>query len=311
MSAKTSAQQRYWFRNAMMFLAPMAVVMTLAAGWPLARTLWLGFTDANINNMDTAKWVGLSNYFGEYGLFANPNYERGFWASEWGVSIRNTVLFAFISVTLETILGMVVALVLNTEFRGRAIVRLAVLVPWAIPTIVSAKMWGWMLHDQYGVINHMLTGLGLISENIAWTADPAYAFWTVVAVDVWKTTPFMSLLILAALQTLPRDCYEAAQVDGIHPLKVFWRVTLPLIRPALMVAVIFRLLDAMRVFDLIYVLTSNNTDVMSMSGFVRREMIENGNVGYGSAASIVLFLIIGACTVAYMQLGRVAAGKKQ
>ncbi|MEY4416934.1 MAG: hypothetical protein RIQ53_4227, partial [Pseudomonadota bacterium] len=193
---------------------------------------------------------------------------------------------------------------LNQEFRGRAWVRAAVLVPWAIPTIVSAKMWGWMLHDQFGVVNALLQGAGLITAKIAWTAQPEYALWTVVAVDVWKTTPFMALLILAALQTLPSDCYEAARVDGVHPLRVFWKVTLPLIRPALMVAVIFRLLDALRIFDLIYVLTSNNNSTMSMSGFVRREMIDNGYLGYGSAASTALFLIIGAATLVFMRVSR-------
>jgi trehalose/maltose transport system permease protein len=132
--------------------------------------------------------------------------------------------------------------------------------------------------------------------------------WTVVAVDVWKTTPFMALLILAALQTLPKDCYEAAQVDGVHPLRVFWKVTLPLIKPALMVAVIFRLLDALRVFDLIYVLTSNNNSTISMSGFVRREMIDNGYMGYGSAASTALFLIIGLCTVLAIKASRMKLG---
>ena len=220
------------------------------------------------------------------------------------MSIVNTLKFAVVSVTLETLLGLGVALLLNQEFKGRAWVRAAVLVPWAIPTIVSAKMWGWMLHDQFGVINQWLFDWGLIAEKIAWTAQPEYALWTVVAVDVWKTTPFMALLILAALQTLPKDCYEAAKVDGVHPLRVFWKVTLPLIKPALMVAVIFRLLDALRVFDLIYVLTSNNNSTISMSGFVRREMVDNGYMGYGSAASTALFLIIGLCTVAFIKLGR-------
>ena len=187
--------------------------------------------------------------------------------------------------------------------------RTAVLVPWAIPTIVSAKMWGWMLHDQFGIINQWLVDFGLIADKIAWTAQPEYALWTVVAVDVWKTTPFMALLILAALQTLPKDCYEAAEVDGVHPLRVFWKVTLPLIRPALMVAVIFRLLDALRVFDLIYVLTSNNNSTISMSGFVRREMVDNGYMGYGSAASTALFLIIGLCTVAAIKLSRMKLGE--
>ena len=291
-------------RTAWLFLAPMLVTLILVAAWPLTRTVWFSFTDANINNMAEAKFVGWENYFGEYGLFANPNHTDGFWQSDWGTSITNTLKFSVVSVTLETLAGLGVAMLLNQEFRGRTLVRAAVLVPWAIPTIVSAKMWGWMLHDQFGIINAMLMDWGLISSKIAWTAEPAYALWTVVAVDVWKTTPFMALLILAALQTLPRDCYEAGRVDGVHPLRMFWKVTLPLISPALMVAVIFRLLDALRVFDLIFVLTSNNNSTMSMSGFVRREMVDNGYMGYGSAASTALFLIIGAATLTYMRLAR-------
>lgn len=291
-------------RTAWLFLAPMLLVLALVAVWPLGRTIWFSFTDANINDIDASQFVGLENYFGEFGLFANPNHTDGFWNSDWGLSILNTLKFSLVSVTLETALGLAVAMLLNQEFKGRAWVRAAVLVPWAIPTIVSAKMWGWMLHDQFGVINQWLFDAGLLASKLAWTADPSYALWTVVAVDVWKTTPFMALLILAALQTLPKDCYEAARVDGVHPLRVFWKVTLPLIRPALMVAVIFRLLDALRVFDLIYVLTSNNNSTISMSGFVRREMVDNGYMGYGSAASTALFLIIGLCTVAAIRLGR-------
>lgn len=296
-------------RTAWIFLAPMLTVLLLVAVWPLGRTIWFSFTDANINNLDAARFVGLDNYFGEFGLFANPNYTDGFFKSDWGVSILNTLKFAVVSVVLETMLGMGVALLLNQDFKGRALVRTAVLVPWAIPTIVSAKMWSWMLNDQFGVINQWLVDWGVLAHKVAWTAQPEFAMWTVVLVDVWKTTPFMALLILAALQTLPRDCYEAAEVDGVHPLRVFWKVTLPLIKPALMVAVIFRLLDALRVFDLIYVLTSNNNSTISMSGFVRREMVDNGYMGYGSAASTALFLIIGLCTVAYIRLGRMKLGE--
>ena len=296
-------------RTAWTFMAPMLLVLTLVALWPLGRTIWFSFTDANINDLSATKFVGLENYFGEYGLFANPNHTDGFFASDWGLSILNTLKFSIVSVILETLLGLGVAMLLNQDFKGRTFVRTAVLVPWAIPTIVSAKMWGWMLNDQFGIINQWLVDASLITDKIAWTAQPEYAMWAVVAVDVWKTTPFMALLILAALQTLPRDCYEAAEVDGVHPLRVFWKVTLPLIKPALMVAVIFRLLDALRVFDLIYVLTSNNNSTISMSGFVRREMIDNGYMGYGSAASTALFLIIGLCTVVAIKLSRMKLGE--
>jgi len=279
-------------RTAWLFLAPMLLLMLAVAAWPLGRSIWFSFTDTNINDMSAGTFVGLGNYFGPYGLFFNPNYIDGFWASDWGVAIGNTLRFSLVSVTLETITGLGVAMLLNQDFKGRALVRTAVLVPWAIPTIVSAKMWGWMLHDQFGIVNAWLVKGGFIAQNIAFTADPAYALWTVVAVDVWKTTPFMALLILAALQTLPRDCYEAARVDGVHPLRLFWKVTLPLIRQPLLVAVVFRLLDALRVFDLIFVLTSNGGSTISMSGFVRREMVDTGDIGFGSAASTSLFLII-------------------
>jgi trehalose/maltose transport system permease protein len=292
-------------RTAWLFLAPMIVAMIVVAAWPLGRSIWFSFTETNLNELGASRWVGLENYFGEYGLFFNPNYTDGFWKSDWGISIRNTFKFALVSVLLETLFGLGVALLLNQHFHGRALVRTAVLVPWAIPTIVSAKMWGWMLHDQFGILNDLLLRTGLIAEKIAWTAEPAYALWTVVAVDVWKTTPFMALLILAALQTLPKDCYEAARVDGVHPLRVFWKVTLPLIRGPLLVAVVFRLLDALRVFDLIYVLTSNSSRTISMSGFVRREMVDNGNVGFGSAASTSLFLIILLSALLFMRAARV------
>lgn len=292
-------------KTAWLFLAPMVLLMLVVAVWPLARSIWFSFTDMNINDISAAEFVGWENYFGDYGLFFNPNEEGGFWAGDWGISIRNTFSFAAVSVILETLTGLGVALLLNQEFKGRAWVRTAVLVPWAIPTIVSAKMWGWMLNDQFGVINTYLLDLGLISQKIAWTAEPAYALWTVVLVDVWKTTPFMALLILAALQTVPKDCYEAARVDGVHPLRIFWKITLPLIRQPLLVAVVFRLLDSLRVFDLIYVLTANSSTTISMSGFVRREMVEYGNMGYGSAASTSLFLIILITAIIFLKLARV------
>jgi trehalose/maltose transport system permease protein len=283
----------------------MVLLMLVVAVWPLARSIWFSFTDININDMSTAEFVGWENYFGDYGLFFNPNDDGGFWAGDWGISIRNTFSFAVVSVILETLTGLGVALLLNQEFKGRGLVRTAVLVPWAIPTIVSAKMWGWMLNDQFGVINNYLMALGLISQKIAWTAEPAYALWTVVLVDVWKTTPFMALLILAALQTVPKDCYEAARIDGVHPLRVFWKITLPLIRQPLLVAIVFRLLDSLRVFDLIYVLTANGSTTISMSGFVRREMVEYGNMGYGSAASTSLFLIILLTAIIFLKLAKV------
>jgi trehalose/maltose transport system permease protein len=235
------------------------------------------------------------------GLLADPAW----WGAVW-----NTIRFTFFSVSLETFFGLIVALVLNARFPGRGLVRAAILIPWAIPTIVSAKMWGWMLNDQFGILNHILLGLGVISQKIAWTANPDTAMIAILIVDVWKTTPFMALLILAGLQMVPSDVYEAARVDGVHPLKVFWRVTLPLIRPALMVAVIFRMLDALRIFDLIYVLTPNNAQTKTMSVFARENLFDFDKFAYGATASTMLFVIIAAITLLYMFLGRVGIASR-
>ena len=290
-----------WRRSPWLFLAPMLIVLALVAAWPLLRTIWLGFTDAELLQMDKAKWVGLDNYTGKGGLL-----ESKVW---WG-AVRNTLWFTFLTVVIETVLGMIIALVLHRTFPGRGLVRAAVLIPWAIPTIVSAKMWSWMLNDQFGIINHILLGLGIIDAPKAWTADPHLLMTSLVMVDVWKTTPFMALLILAALQMLPKECYEAAEVDGVHPVKVFFRVTLPLIRPALMVAIVFRALDAVRCFDLVYVLTGTRPQTMTMSIFARQQLIDFQNVGAGSAASTLLFFIVALLTVVYVLAGRVKLGER-
>jgi trehalose/maltose transport system permease protein len=299
-----SRLSRARLRAAWAFVTPMIVVLVLVAGWPLARTIWFSLTDASLSNLSDYQFVGLENYLayfdGEWvGLLADPDW----WRSVW-----NTVWFTLVSVSLETVLGLVVALILNARFRGRGLVRAIVLVPWAIPTVVSARMWNWMLHDQFGVLNDVLLRLGLIGAPVAWTANPDTALWAVVIVDVWKTTPFMALLILAGLQMLPGELYEAARVDGIHPVRVFVRVTLPLIRPALLVAVMFRALDALRMFDLIYVLTSNSTESMSMSVYARQQLVDFQEVGLGSAASTLIFLIIALLTLVYVVGGRLKLG---
>jgi trehalose/maltose transport system permease protein len=290
---KASRLTRERIRSAWLFMAPMLVVLGLVAGWPLLRTMWFGFTDATLADLEAAEFLGFVNY---YYLLTDP---------EWWNAVRNTLVFTGVSLTLETILGMAIALTLNAHFRGRGLLRAAVLIPWAIPTVVSAQMWNWMYHDVFGVINHVLQALGLIAEPIAWTASPDTALIAVIMVDVWKTTPFMALLLLAGLQMLPQECYESAKVDGVHPIKVFFKVTLPLLKPALMVAIIFRALDALRIFDLIYVMSGNNQDTMSMSVYARQQLVDFQDVGYGSAAATLLFLIIALITVVYLTLGRV------
>jgi trehalose/maltose transport system permease protein len=290
---KASRLTRERVRSAWLFMAPMLIVLALVAGWPLLRTMWFSFTDATLADLEAAEFLGFVNY---YYLLTDP---------DWWNAVRNTLVFTGVSLTLETILGMAIALTLNAHFRGRGLLRAAVLIPWAIPTVVSAQMWNWMYHDVFGVINHVLLALGLIAEPIAWTASPDTALIAVIMVDVWKTTPFMALLLLAGLQMLPQECYESAKVDGVHPIKVFFKVTLPLLRPALMVAIIFRALDALRIFDLIYVMSGNNQDTMSMSVYARQQLVDFQDVGYGSAAATLLFLIIALITVVYLTLGNV------
>jgi trehalose/maltose transport system permease protein len=283
-------------RSAWVLLAPMLVTLALVAGWPLGRTLWFGFSDATLSHLGHAHLVGLDNYIGEAGLLADP---------DWWRAVRNTVLFAALSVSLETLLGLGLALLLHHPSALRGTLRAAILVPWAIPTVVSARMWSWMLNDQFGIVNHTLLRLGLIGAPLAWTADAQLSLLSIVLVDVWKTTPFMALLILAALQTIPADCLEAARVDGVPRWRVFTRVTLPLILPGVVVAVVFRLLDALRVFDLVYLMSSNSRDVQSMSTYVRQQLVEFQQVGYGSAAASALFATIAFVTFAVLAFTRV------
>lgn len=290
-TSSTLAKRRR--RTAWLFLLPLLVALAAIAAWPLARTIAFSFTDAYLGDLSTYEFVGLSNYTA---LIQDP---------AWWRAVANTLVFTVISVGLETVLGLIIALALNVHLPGRGLLRAAILIPWAIPTVVSAKMWGWMLHDLYGVVNAVLLRLGIIAEPWAWLADPTLSLAAIIAVDVWKTTPFMALLALAALQVLPDEVYEATRVDGVNPLRIFFRVTLPLIRPALLVAVIFRGLDAMRIFDVIYVLTGNNPDTASMSVYARQQLIDFQEVGFGSAAATFLFVIIAIMAVLVITLGRV------
>ncbi|PWS39341.1 ABC transporter permease [Falsiroseomonas bella] len=285
--------QRRRRRTAWLFLSPMLLVLALVAGWPLLRTVYFAFTDATLFDIAFHELVGAQNFAF---LASDP---------DWWAAVRNTLIFATASVAIETLLGLVIALTLNARLRGRGPLRAAMLIPWAIPTVVSAQMWGWMLHDQYGVINAVLLSLGVIATPWAWVADPSLALWSVVAVDVWKTTPFMALLILAALQLVPRDVYEAARIDGLGPVGIFVRITLPLIRPALMVAVLFRALDALRVFDLMYVLTGNSPSTASMSVYARQQLVDFQDVGMGSAAATFLALVVAASAALIIVAGRV------
>jgi trehalose/maltose transport system permease protein len=305
-AANRSELQAERIRAARWFLVPMIVALIVVAGWPLYRTIYFSMTNASLTNLYGADFVGFDNYLKWTTLKSGRVLWGGTLADPaWWNALWNTLRFSFVSVLLETVLGTIVALVLNAEFKGRGLVRAAILIPWAIPTIVSAKMWSWMLNDQFGIINDLFVRLGLIDAPIAWAATADTAMYAVLMVDVWKTTPFMALLILAGLQMVPKDIYEAASIDGVHPVKVFFKVTLPLIRPALMVAVIFRMLDAMRIFDLIYVLTPNSSSTKTLSVIARENLFDFDKFAYGSAQATLLFVLLTGMTLLYMWLGKV------
>ncbi|HEY0192863.1 MAG TPA: sugar ABC transporter permease [Kofleriaceae bacterium] len=289
-------------RTARWLLLPTLIAIALVGGYPLFRTIYLSFTDFNINSGDDANWVGLDNYWNitedgiNIGLLGDPAW----WSSVW-----NTVVLTLTSVGAEIGLGLGFALVINSKIKGRGMLRTAILVPWAIPTVASAQMWNWMYQDSLGIVSSWGRSLGFLEVGQSLVANPNTALWALAAVDVWKTTPFMALLLLAGLQSIPADLYEAARMDGASRVRQFWHITLPLLAPALLVAVIFRTLDALRIFDMPYVVKGNAPETMTMSIYARQQMIDNAQFGMGSSVSVVIFLVIMMFTVAYMTASRV------
>lgn len=280
-------------RTGWLFLAPVVVILVLVGIYPLLQTFWMSLTDTRLGSNRTPRFVGLENYADLFG-------RRPFWEA-----VVNTLVFTVSSVSIEVVLGLSIALVLHSGFRGRGLLRAAILIPWALPTVVSAKIWNYMLVDTYGVINDILvTRLGLVEKKIAWLAEPELALGAVVAVDVWKTTPFAVLLFLAGLQLIPKQTYEAASVDGASRWQQFVRITLPLLKPTIIVVLIFRTLDALRVFDAIWVLTRGQVGTESMATFTYRQMIDFRKLGYGSACSVTIFLLIAAFVALFLLVGR-------
>ncbi len=279
-------------RTAWLFLAPSLLVLFTVALWPLGRTFVFSFTDAFLTEPDIYGYVGFDNY--------RALFEDGLW---WQ-SVRNTLYFTAVSVSIETVLGLAIALLLNAHVGGRGLMRAVILIPWSIPVVVSGRMWQWMLHDQFGILNHILKLLGLIEDGIAWTANPSLVMPVIIAVDVWITTPFMVLLILAGLQMLPRNIYEAASIDGVPAWRQFTALTLPLVAPSIAVAVLFRLLDALRMFDLAFVLSSNSDDTKTVSIYAREVLVNFQDMGVGSAASTAIFLMIAIVTAIYVTVFR-------
>lgn len=234
--------------------------------------------------------VGL---FGNQYIIAasNPTFIR---------AVLNTVIFTVISVFLETLLGLLIALVVNSNFKGRGAMRAIMLVPWAVITVVSARMWEWMLaSNRVGVFNTLLQRFEIIEGNLAFLQSPFWQLPSMIAVDVWKTTPFMALLILAGLQLIPNELYEASRVDGANKIKQFFSITLPLIKPSLAVALIFRTLDALRVFDIFQVLLAQSR--YSMASYNYFQLINNRAMGMSSAIGVVIFVIIFVFAVMYIK----------
>lgn len=278
--------------NNWLFLAPCLSILIICAGWPLFRTVFFGFTDATLDNLWDAKFIGVDNFI----AIARDQ--------DWWKAVLNTFLITAVSVPLETIFGMAIALILRRNFKGCGLMRAIVLIPWAIPTIVSARMWAWMLNDSYGVVNDILMRMSVISEPIPWIASNTLSVISIILVDVWKTTPYMALLLLAGLQSLPQDCFEVAEVDSIPFGTILKSIILPLMKPTIIIAMIFRTLDAVRIFDLVYILSSGNNESATMSVYSRRFLVDYADVGYGSAAATVLLFFIAFLSVLYVSLTR-------
>ncbi len=291
-SAPRTAVGRQQERLGWLLVIPSVVVVLAVAIYPLFETIRLSFTNERLASARETRNVGFENY------------QRMFEDDLFWQALRNTAVFTVSAVTLETILGMIVALTINSQFRGRGFVRTSMLVPWAIPTVVSSVLWSWMFHDRFGVINSIFIRLGLMAENrnFPWIENTGTALAAIVAIDVWKTTPFMALLLLAGLQIIPGDVYEAAYVDGASRWQQFWQITLPLVRPALLVALIFRTMDSFRVFDVIYVLKAGATETMSIAIYTQQILIQNQRVGLGSAGAVIIFLCIGLMVLGYSRL---------
>ena len=239
----------------------------------------------------------------EFMLFGKK-YVFGAVNADFVRAVIDTINFTVITVILETLLGLVVALALSRRFLGRGLMRTAMLVPWAIITVVSSLIWGWMLKsDRSGFFNALFNRLGLSDGNTVFLVDKHLQLPSIIAIDVWKTTPFMALLLLAGLATIPRELYEAAEVDGANKIRQFFAITLPLLMPTLTVALIFRTLDALRVFDLFQVIFGEKR--YSMATFTQFALVANKDMGLSSAASVIIFVIIFLFAMFYIRALRV------
>jgi ABC-type sugar transport system permease subunit len=289
-AARPEASER---RLAWTLVAPALAAILLVALFPLVWTLWESLHAHDLRMPWLGRpFVGLANYL-------RVVRDARFWGA-----LGHTAFFTVVSIALELGLGLVFALAMNRAYRGRGLVRAAILVPWAIPTVVAALLWRFMFESQAGIVNAALLSAGVIDHPIVWFIRASTAWVPVILADVWKTTPFVALLLLAGLQNIDASLYEAADVDGASAWTRLRSITLPLLRPAITLVLIFRTLDAFRVFDLVYVLTGGGpgTSTEPIALYTFDALLQNLEFGYGAALSVVVFALTFALALMYIRL---------
>ena len=279
---------------ALLLLLPSAVLVFGIIIYPLLRTLWTSLFAVDSPFPGHYPFVGLGNY---RHTFSNPE----FWAA-----IRRTAYFTIVSTFLELGLGILIGLLMNVQFRGRWVLRSLVVLPWALPTIVNATMWRWIFNPEYGALNGLLTQLHIIPHYRSWLGSPFLALNMVIVADVWKNTPLAAFLILAGLQTIPKDLFEAARVDGAGPIKAFWTITLPLLTSTVLIILVVRTIEAFKVFDIIYVMTRGGpaNGTQSIAFYAYLQAFSNQLFGYGAALAYVIALFILGFALIYIRLLR-------
>ena len=265
-----------------LLLLPALLLLALVFAYPIGRAFVLSLFTENLGNNLQPEFSGLNNYVRMAG-------DGRFWASIW-----NTTVFTFFAIVLELTLGMAIALVLNRAFRGRGAVRTIAILPWALPTALIALTWTWIFNDQFGVWNDILLRLGIIDQPINWLGDPTLALMATIAADVWKTTSFVAILLLAGLQSISEDLYEAHAIDGASAWQSFRQITLPLLLPQILIATLFRFAQSFGIFDLIQVMTGGGpagaTEMVSL--YVYATVMRYLDFGYGAALVVVTFLVL-------------------
>jgi multiple sugar transport system permease protein len=276
-------------RLAAAMLAPSLLVIAAVAAYPIGYAFWLSLTEYSLRTPGLWRFAGFDNY------------SEALSSSEFWDALTTTFIFSGISVALELVIGLGMALAMHEAFKGRALLRTVVLVPWAILTVVTAITWRTIFEPGLGLAPVMLDKLGLPGADTVWLGQEPNALAVMIFADVWKTAPFMALLILAGLQVIPDELYDAAKVDGANTWQRFRRLTLPLLRPAILVALIFRTLDALRIFDLPFVLTQGANGTTTLSLIAQQELTTNRLIGLGSALSVMTFLIVMAVAFIYIR----------